>query len=756
MAEGLATARPNRPLAVGQLPCSHCRQPVDPLRAARVACFDDRFFYFCCEDCRTAFVVPSAHVAAPPEVPLAARLAAAEPEDPEFAEVKARHRKALALSEIASDEELSHPGLAPVDAPPFVEPVPPPLSAAPTDMPGLMLGLAALAASLSAALALLGPALPVSAARWLLTTVGAGAAVAHTWTRSRDEASPHPVLLHCVPVGAVLTAAIALVTSYAELATTLQFASAVVVLTAVAIWWLGRSALPVETERNRIADALDLWSERVAGEGTMRVHASDLRPGEEVVVVAGDCVPADAQVVAGTASVEPWIDASEPVFRQEGDSVVGGARVLEGRLRLVVSWAGLDRSWLRLTWDPRRRADLFAWAPRVARLVVNRLAPLAGVLAILASYAATQDLISSLLIALCVQSVLGNPALAQLPSLHIAHGLLTALRRGVSFRTAAAFDRAGVISTATFCARGTLLLGEPEVASVEVVGPSGDAERVLALVAGTESSSSHPVGAAVLRAARDRGVRPDAVRSPNMIAGLGVTAVASSGQPLVVGSRGLMLRERISVAAAESRIIELEAHGRTVLLVAVAGRLAGLVALQDGLRPGARAAVHLLHDVGIEPVLVSGAARETCEALGRALDLDHIRPELLPAERGEEVRRLADGGATVAVVGRSPSDDAALAAADLSIALASAGSTSAEWDVQLASDDVRDAALALRIARQTRREALLSLALTLGPGIAGLIAVTLGAAPSLAAPIAAFAGAAAAHYRLRARTLAPV
>ena len=89
-----------------------------------------------------------------------------------------------------------------------------------------------------------------------------------------------------------------------------------------------------------------------------------------------------------------------------------------------------------------------------------------------------------------------------------------------------------------------------------------------------------------------------------------------------------------------------------------------VVGLQDGLRPGARAAVQHLLDVGIEPVLLSGDTRETCEALGRAVDIDHIRPEVLPVDRGDEIRRLADGGAVVAVLGRSPNDDATLSAVE--------------------------------------------------------------------------------------------
>jgi len=158
---------------------------------------------------------------------------------------------------------------------------------------------------------------------------------------------------------------------------------------------------------------------------------------------------------------------------------------------------------------------------------------------------------------------------------------------------------------------------------------------------------------------------------------------------------------------------------------------------------------HLL-DVGVEPVLLSGDARETCEAIGRALDIDHLRPEIPPAERGDEIRRLADGGAVVAVVGRTPTDDSALAAADVSIALAAAGSSTAEWSVQLASDDVRDAAFAVRLAHDARREARLGMLLTLAPALVGTALAALGLVPAPVVPLLAVAGtfAAVIHARL--------
>jgi P-type E1-E2 ATPase len=153
--------------------------------------------------------------------------------------------------------------------------------------------------------------------------------------------------------------------------------------------------------------------------------------------------------------------------------------------------------------------------------------------------------------------------------------------------------------------------------------------------------------------------------------------------------------------------------------------------------------------VGIEPILLSGDARETCEALGRALDIDHLRPEVPPGERGDEVRRLRDGGAVVAVVGRSPNDDGALSAADVSVALAAAGSGASEWSVQQASDDVRDAAYSLRVAHEARREAQLGLALILMPTLGAIVVAGFGFAPAALSPIATLLGTTAALSRLR-------
>jgi cation transport ATPase len=729
--------------------CSTCGRPVDPLRAARVAIFRDRFRYFCSADCRTRYDANAGGTPLP--LPRRGARPSAHEGDPDDPARRAARRAAAAFAEVEGDGLGDLVGARarapdePGERSPAIDDVP-----APTDVGALLIAISVVAGVLSAALVLVGPVPIALTARVVLVLVAAGSFSAHAFTTEGDPGDLHPVAGTAAPVGAGIAALVARIVSHPDASEVVGFAGVLVASLAAIVWMMDRAGHPIAVERALVRQSLSVGGHRIVSGEVTEAPADDLRPGEEIVIEAGEVVPADATVIAGRATVHPWAGATSTTVRDEGDPVVAGARVVEGRLRAIASWSGNDRAWMRLTHDSRRRADIHAPLAKLGRNLAMRGSIVATAVAALAAFSADKDLLWIAIYALAAQAALANRGVAQIAALHVGHAVLAALRRGVAFRTAEALDRAGRVGTAAFCARGTLLLGEPEVASIEALG-GFEPDAVLALVAGTEGGASHPSAVAIQRAARARGVRADGVRSPSRQPGLGVTAVASSGQTLVVGSRGLMLRERIGVALAESRITDLEAMGRTVLLVALGGKLVGMVGLQDGLRPGARAAVQHLLDAGIEPVLLSGDTRETCEALGRAVDIDHLRPEVLPADRGDEIRRLADGGAVVAVLGRSPNDDPALSAADVSVALDSAGASAAEWGIQLASDDVRDAAFALRLAHSSRRDAWLGLTWAAAPGLGATVLMTLGLAPTIAPALAALAGSAVAVARLRSR-----
>ena len=780
--------------------CPGCGKPVDPLRAGHVAILRGQFFYFCDHACKVehlqsvadgAVLSDDVATAEPPKVegatedpgsavgsqtsgpsPLATK---SESLSPSPDDARPRHDEVEDQEDNEESEENEDSPSAGADGANQVEPARVP-SAPPLASPAVgarpvprrragagaavspraihtvaLVGLGA--GALAWALALAGPS--AAAVRLPLACLAMGALLFKLAIDERDPSNAHP-MISVVPAGGALVAAI-----YAQMADDpralplISFAGLAAASVLGADVLLARARRAMREARERIARGLDLNARVVRGEDALPISAALVKPGEQVVVEAGEVVGVDGQVVAGEAQVIPWLDAPLELTKREGDAVVAGARLVSGRLRLIVTWAAHERAWTKLALSPILRVDVAAPLARGARAIAERGAGVGALLVAVAVYVNNGGLLEVLASACAAALACGAAGVAAVVALCHAHAHMTALGRGIVFKDAEGFDRAGRTDVAVVCSRGTVLMGEPEIVALEALSASesdGAAPkarvtdgRLVALAAGAETASTHPFAAAILRAARARGERPENVRNATGYDGLGVTALASSGDRLVVGSRALLLQEKVSVAMADTRVSELEAQGRSVLLVALAGKLVGLLALQDGLRPGARAAVQRLLDARIEPVLLSGEARETCETIGRALDIDHIRPEVLPADRGAEVRALGEGGHVVAVLGHPAADDGALGAADVSVAMGSAGATPGEWTVALASDDVRDAALALSLAHATRDRARRALALGAVPVVLATLAIAFGLAPLVIAPVAALLATAAAR-----------
>ncbi len=751
--------------------CPACGKPVDPLRAGQVAILAGRFRYYCDRACKASHLEQVAASVVGDDVATAEPPSVVERLAPPAFPEPSRRPPESAPGELDSDpdaereedrvDDADDPDLdpdpdregegdldLPADGPtgvatssappPSAAPTPPAHVTAPSASPPAEI--LAIGGLVAGALAALVSVAGFGELRLPLASVAALVALTRALRGARDPADATH-LVTAIPLAGLMLAAFAMVLSgeprAGALASLLGVSAAAVLFTGLLV---ARARRGVEASRVDIARALDVSVRVVRGDAESELAAALVKPGERLVVGAGEVVGADGIVTGGEAQVVPWIASSIEVTKREGDAVAAGARVISGALRLNVTWSGPDRAWAKLALSPTLRVDVTAPLARLARLGVERGSALAAALAGAASYANGGGLAEIVATACAAALALGAVGVAAMVGLTHAEGHAQALAHGIVYKDAAGFDRAGRTDVAVVCSRGTVLMGEPEIVAFESLGAIGEG-RLASLAAGAETSSTDPFAAAILRGARARGETPENVRNAAAHAGLGVTALTASGERLVVGSRALLLQEKISVAVADARVSELEAQGRSVLLVAVAGKLVGLVALQDGLRPGARAAVQRLLDARIEPVLLSGEARETCETIARALDIDHVRPEVLPADRGAEVRALGEGGHVVAVLGHPLSDDGALGAADVAIAMSSAGGTPGEWTVQLASDDVRDAAFAISLARATRDRARVSLVSGLVPPALALLAVGFGLAPLAVAPLAAALGA---------------
>lgn len=587
---------------------------------------------------------------------------------------------------------------------------------------------------LSAVVSLAGDA--ASEMRLPLALAASFVLVVQNVVRPRDRSEPSS-LVTTIPI--VIAAAVAVVTraGAASSPRVEAYASFVGLAAAGALlvdFLLARARRDVEIARARDAAGLSVRVRLVgAGDETEDVDASQVKPGEQVLVEPGETIGVDGIVTAGKAEVVPFVDSPAVISKREGDAVVAGASVVSGRLRVRATFTAGERAWVRLT-SSAARVEVAAPLVVVGRRMVERGVPVAALVVAGATYA-NNGAWPDVVIAACA-GAFGLSAVAAVAASALAHarGHVAAQRRGIVYKDAGAFDVAARADVAVVCSRGTILLGEPEIVVIEAV-PGKEVDRVLSLAAGAEMAAGDALAAAVLGEARARGVRPENVRSALVSEGLGVTALVQNGDKVIVGSRAFLLKEKVSVAVSDARVSELEAQGRSVLLVALGGRLVGLLALQDGLRPGARAAVQRLHDARIEPVLLSGEARETCETIARALDIEHVRPEILPSDRGAEVRALADGGHIIAAIGHAASDDGALGSADVSVAMGAAGSAPGEWGVALASDDVRDAALALTVPRACRERAKSAVLVGGGAQAISLLGIAFGIAPPVFAPV---------------------
>jgi len=700
-----------------------------------VAILEGRFEYFCGPECKRSYLraVGRTHDE---------DLATAEPPP-------------VALALEAAPAEVPDPVAIPIEPLGQQEPPPGDRALAALDVGGISLG------ALVPAFGLLNGA---ELARIGLACAACLAFAARTWRTDRDAADPHPLMTMLPATLATCLALWAQGVSDAHAMAIADLAGLTCAASIVVERLIAGVRDRVAADRERVARHLDVPVRAVAEGEPRQVRVSEIRPGEPFMVLAGEVVGVDAIVSAGEARVVPWLGAEIELTRREGDPIVAGARVISSRLLMTTTWSGRERAWVKLLSTPRWRVDVAAPTVRTLRRAVAWGAPVAGALAGVAAFAANASLVQVLGALAAGVVATASTAAPSLVALLYARAHLRALDLGITYRDAQAFERAGRADIAVLSARGTVLLGDPEIVAVEAVGspvrapdaePLGSADAqeayVLGLAAGAETGSTHPFAIAILRAARAGGVAPNHVRNTNTLPGLGVTAIASSGERLVVGGRAIMLSQKIGGAIAEARVSKLEAQGRSVLLVALGDRIVGLIALQDGLRHGARAAVQKLLDAGIEPVLLTGESRDTCETLGRALDIDHVRPEVPPGDRRAEVLALGEGGSLVSVVGHPTDDDQALGAADVAVALGAAGATPGEWAVALASDDVSHAADALVIPRRAHGQAMVASALALVPGIFALLAIAFGVAPLALGPVASLFGALAAALYLRAR-----
>jgi Cu+-exporting ATPase len=465
-----------------------------------------------------------------------------------------------------------------------------------------------------------------------------------------------------------------------------------------------------------------------------------LEPGEEVVVRPGERLPVDGAVVAGASSVDESLLTGEsmPVPKKAGDTVIGGTINGTGSLHYKATTLGRDSVLAQIVALMRdaqgTRAPMQQLADRISAVFVPVVMGLAVLTVAGWWWLGGEAALGRGFLAGVAVLIIACPCamgLAVPTAVMVASG--RAAQRGILVKGGEALQRAGAVTTVLLDKTGTVTVGAPVVTDGALAGGgawmaggglSEPARALLAAVASLEQRSEHPVAAAVVAAARQAGVAlvvPEAFQSTS---GGGVAGVVD-GVPVAVGTAAFLRDWGVDPAPLAAVVEGWSAAGKTPLLAAVAGRLAGALAVADVVRPESAAAVARLRALGVEVVLLTGDTPQTAQAIARQVGIAHVVAGVLPAGKVAEVRRrqeLAQGvRPVVAMVGDGVNDAPALAQADVGMAIGSGTDVAvAAGDLVLLRGAVGGVADAIALSRRTVRVMRQNLAWAFGYNVVAI------------------------------------
>jgi heavy metal translocating P-type ATPase len=479
-------------------------------------------------------------------------------------------------------------------------------------------------------------------------------------------------------------------------------------------------ALATKRTEDSVRALLNLAPEqatRLTEAGEDVVDAAALQVGEVILVRPGERIAADGQVLAGASDVDQASVTGEslPVDKQRGDEVFAGTVNGTGVLRVRVMRPAGETVIARIVamveqaTATKARTQLFIEKVEQRYSVVMVAATLAVFALPLLWGAGVQD---SLLRAMTFMIVASPCAvvLATMPPLLAA--IATAGRHGVLVKSAVVMEQLGTVTRVAFDKTGTLTEGRPQLTGVHVLPGIGiTAERLLALAASAEQASEHPLGRAVLQAAREAGLTVMPADDFASEPGRGVRALVE-GRLVEVASPAQLLGGDDGAAA--EVIADLQGGGHTAVVVRVEGVVAGVLALADRIRPGAPEAVaYLTALTASAPVLLTGDNGRAASRLAAQAGISEVHADLLPAGKVMEVRELQAGGGRVALVGDGVNDAPALASAHVGIAMGRSGSDLAldTADAVITRDELATIPAVIALARRARRLVVANLAI---------------------------------------------
>jgi len=449
----------------------------------------------------------------------------------------------------------------------------------------------------------------------------------------------------------------------------------------------------------------------VRGGVEVDVPVEEVVVGEIVLVRPGERLPVDGRVVEGRSAVDESLLTGEslPVEKGPGDEVIGGTINGAGSFRYQATKVGRDTALaqiIRLVEEAQgSRAPIQRLADRIAGVFV----PVVVALAVVAFVAwvvwgPEPGLLFGLVSFVTVLIIACPCAMGLATPTAVMVGTGAGAERGVLIKGGESLETAHRIDTVVLDKTGTITEGRPAV--VEIVPAPGarwSGDELLRRVASLERASEHPLGAAIVEAARARGLALAEPREFVSAGGRGAEAEVD-GARVVVGNPALMVERGVDVSVLADEAARLATEGRTPVYAAVDGVLAGLIAVADPVKPTSVEAVRRLRRLGIEVVMLTGDDARTAAAIAREVGIERVVAEVLPGDKAREVKRLQEAGRVVAMVGDGVNDAPALAQADVGIAIGTGTDVALEAsDITLVGGDLNGVVTAIELSRRTMR-----------------------------------------------------
>ena len=492
-------------------------------------------------------------------------------------------------------------------------------------------------------------------------------------------------------------------------------------------------ARTLEHARESVRSLVDLFPTQARvrrnGEETL-IPMGDVRVGDLFVVRPGEKIPTDGIVQAGASTVNQASITGEsaPVEKSAGDTVFAGTVNQRGSIDVTATATAEENTLAKILHLVEEAQAEKAPSQRFTEVFGRYYTPvvigLAVAVAALPPIVYGTEFRDALYVGLTLLVVSCPCALVISTPVTIVSAIGNAARNGVQIKGGSHLETAGGVRVIALDKTGTITTGEAQV--TDIIPMDGfDADKVLLLAASVESRSEHPLAEAIVRDAAKRGVLIADVTDFEALTGMGAAA-KFDGDTCVVGNSRLMEQLGIDLRGQTELLRDLQEQGKTAVLVASDGSLAGVIALRDTVRETAREAVRGLRRAGIERiVMITGDNEATAQAVARDLDIDECYAELLPQDKVDIVRALIERfGSRVAVVGDGVNDAPALAAATVGIAMGAAGSDTAleTSDIALMSDDLGRLPYIIRLSQRTLRTVKQNISFSLG--VIGVLVVT--------------------------------